>query len=105
MTTTNYTVPLSKELTTQAQVIFDDLGLDMATAVQLFFRQVVYKEAIPFEIARPKPTNERIITNTLSDYEKKELLRNLRGSCKDPSMVEPLDIPAEHNSTRRYDLI
>ena len=39
------------------------------------------------------------------DARKREVLRSLRGSCKDPSMVEPTEIPLENDIPRRYDLI
>ena len=38
----------------KSQAILTDLGLDMSTALNLFLRQLIYKEAIPFEIAKPK---------------------------------------------------
>ncbi|MBN2854146.1 type II toxin-antitoxin system RelB/DinJ family antitoxin [Patescibacteria group bacterium] len=34
----------------EAKEILDDLGLDMSTAVKLFFRQVINAKNIPFEI-------------------------------------------------------
>ena len=39
------------------------------------------------------------------DTRKREILRSLRGSCKDPSMIEPSEIPLDHDIPRRYDLI
>ncbi|MCL2422030.1 MAG: type II toxin-antitoxin system RelB/DinJ family antitoxin [Defluviitaleaceae bacterium] len=95
-------------LKNQAQAIFDDLGLDMATAFNLFLKQVVYKEAIPFEISRPKPVDTLMSTNDDLDLDtarKREMLRQLRGSCKDPTMVEPPEVPFEYDLPRRYDLI
>ena len=39
------------------------------------------------------------------ETEKKKVLRHLRGSCKDSSMLEPAEASAEHDIPRRYDLI
>ena len=39
------------------------------------------------------------------DARKREVLRSLRGSCKDASMIEPMEIPLENDIPRRYDLI
>ena len=36
---------------------------------------------------------------------RKRNLQRLRGSCKDPTMVEPPEIPLEHELLRRYELI
>ena len=42
------------ELEAKAKSVFTDLGLDMSTAINIYLKQVVYKEAIPFEISKPK---------------------------------------------------
>ena len=55
MADTNINVRTDSELKKQAQEIFDDLGLDMSTAINVFLRQVVRQEAIPFEISRLLP--------------------------------------------------
>ena len=59
------------------------------------------------------PEQRRVIITILNDMQtvnlennrKKEILRNLRGSCKDTTMVEPPEVPLEHGIPRRYDLI
>ena len=56
VTTTN----IDRELETKAQVILNYLGLDMATAYNIFLRQIVDKEAIPFEISKSKTENKKI---------------------------------------------
>jgi len=58
MASTNINVRTDSELKIKAQAIFDDLGLDMSTAINIFLKQVVYKEAIPFEIAKPKAVKQ-----------------------------------------------
>ena len=57
MANSNLSISVNSELKEQAQAVLDDLGLDMTTAFNLFLRQIIYKEAIPFEIARPKNKN------------------------------------------------
>ena len=57
MTIANINVSTDSELKTKAQTVLDDLGLDMSTAINIFLKQVVYKEAIPFEINKPKNLN------------------------------------------------
>jgi hypothetical protein len=59
------------------------------------------------------PEQRRVIITILNDIQavnlensrKKEILRNLRGSCKDETMVKPSEVPLEHDIPRRYDLI
>ena len=48
------------ELEAKAKSVFADLGLDMSTAINIYLKQVVYKEAIPFEIVKPKSVNKKI---------------------------------------------
>jgi len=59
------------------------------------------------------PERRRVVITILDERQnadleasrKREVLRSLRGSCKDPSMIEPAEISLEHEITRRYDLI
>ena len=50
--TTNINIRTDSELKANAQVVLADLGLDMSTAINVFLKQVVYKQAIPFEISK-----------------------------------------------------
>ena len=56
MAPTNINIRADSELKAKAQIILNDLGLDMSTAINIFLKQVVYKESIPFEITRPLKT-------------------------------------------------
>lgn len=59
------------------------------------------------------PEQRRVIITVLNDLQtpdsensrKKEILRNLRGSCKDSTMNEPPEVPLEHGIYRNYGLI
>jgi DNA-damage-inducible protein J len=52
MESANINIITGSELKARAQAVFDDLGLDMSTAINVFLKQVVRRDAIPFEIAR-----------------------------------------------------
>ena len=54
MAATNINIRTDSELKAKAQVVLNDLGLDMSTAINVFLNQIVYKQAIPFEITKPK---------------------------------------------------
>ena len=60
MATITMTIKTDSELETKAKSVFADLGLDMSTAINIYLKQVVYKEAIPFEISKPKTSNKKI---------------------------------------------
>ena len=53
MATTNINIRTNSELKAKSQAVLTDLGLDMSTAINVFLNQVVYRQAIPFEIAKP----------------------------------------------------
>ena len=52
MAATNINIRTDSELKAKAQVILSDLGLDMSTAINVFLTQIVYRQAIPFNIAK-----------------------------------------------------
>jgi DNA-damage-inducible protein J len=53
MTTAHINIRTDSELKAKAQAVLADLGLDMSTAINVFLTQVVYRNAIPFEISKP----------------------------------------------------
>ncbi len=48
----NVNVP--KEVKDEANIIFNNLGLNMSTAINIFLKKVIYERGIPFEIKEPK---------------------------------------------------
>ncbi len=58
MSTTNINIRIDSEIKASAQKIFSDLGLDMTTAVNLFLRQTVRMNDIPFVLTtKPNQSN------------------------------------------------
>ena len=51
MTTIN--VRVDENVKKQANALFEELGLDMSTALNLFLRQAISYGGIPFEIRKP----------------------------------------------------
>ena len=51
MSTTSVTVRMDTNLKKQAEILFDDMGLTMTTAITLFAKATVRQNKIPFEIA------------------------------------------------------
>lgn len=42
----------------EATAILNDLGLSMSAAINLFLKQVVKRDGLPFEVVNPKPSKE-----------------------------------------------
>ena len=58
MATANINVRVDAELKRSAEVLFDDLGLTMSSAITIFLKSAVKHEGIPFEIRRIAPNAE-----------------------------------------------
>lgn len=42
----------------QATSILKDLGLNMSTAINMFIKQIIKRDGLPFEVSNPKPSKE-----------------------------------------------
>ena len=51
MATTSITIRMDENLKKQAEILFDDMGLNMTTAFTMFTKAVVRQNKIPFEIS------------------------------------------------------
>ena len=56
--TTN--ISIDADIKMKAQELFSDFGLDLSTAINMFLRQSVRENAIPFSISREVPNAETI---------------------------------------------
>ena len=52
MPTTNVTIRMDKKLKEEAEMLFNDLGLNMSTALTAFVKQAVREQRIPFVISK-----------------------------------------------------
>ena len=50
MTQTNLTIRIDEKLKRDAETLFSRIGLNMSSAINVFFRQAVGAQAIPFEL-------------------------------------------------------
>lgn len=53
--TTNLNIITDKNLKDQAEAIFNELGLNMTTAVNMFLRTAIREHRIPFELKLKMP--------------------------------------------------
>ncbi len=54
--TINVLVPI--EVKEEATKIFNNLGLNMSTAMNIFLKKVIQERGIPFELKEPTPSKE-----------------------------------------------
>lgn len=72
MATTSVTIRMDENLKKQAETLFDEMGLNMTTAITIFAKAVVRQNKIPFEItADPfySETNQAHLRKAIADLE------------------------------------
>ena len=52
---TNINIRVDSDIKTKAQDVFSSMGLDMTTAINIFLRQAIRKNAIPFRLVADSP--------------------------------------------------
>lgn len=58
--TTNITIRMDTNLKVQAEALFNELGMNLSTAFNIFVRQSLREGAIPFKIHLERPNAETI---------------------------------------------
>lgn len=58
---TNINIRIDENVKKQATELFEDLGLDMSTAMNLFLRQAIRYGGIPFDIRKPNDETMKAI--------------------------------------------
>ena len=57
MATTNLNIRTDKAIKDQAEEIFNELGLNMTTAINIFLRTAIREHGIPFELKLEVPND------------------------------------------------
>ena len=73
--TTNISIRMDSELKAQADALFNELGMNLSTAFNIFVRQSLREGRIPFSISLDAPNQETIAA-----------LREAERIAKDPSV-------------------
>ena len=55
MKSVNVTFRVDEETKKQADLLFDDLGMSLSTAFNIFLRQSIREQALPFAVSRRVP--------------------------------------------------
>jgi len=50
MAQTNLTIRIDEGVKREAEILFNRIGLNMSSAINVFFRQAIREQAIPFEL-------------------------------------------------------
>lgn len=58
--TTNISVPMDAAVAKRAESLFEELGMSMSTAINVFVRQALREGGFPFDITACKPNKETI---------------------------------------------
>lgn len=53
------TIRTNGEVKKTAAALFDDLGLDMSSAINMFLRECIRRDGIPFEVSRKEIPNRK----------------------------------------------
>ena len=59
-TTTNISIRMDADLKAQADVLFNELGMNLTTAFNIFVRQALREGRIPFDISLNQPNQETL---------------------------------------------
>lgn len=60
MSNINVTIRMDEDLKKDADELFGELGFNISTAFNIFVRQAVREQAIPFAISKNKPNRETL---------------------------------------------
>ena len=71
----NFTIRIDDDIKKDAEILFEKLGMSVSGAINIFFRQAIREQAIPFTI-RAK-TNEEKYNEYFNPYNMKILLESI----------------------------
>lgn len=58
---TNLNIRIDKDVKESSEKVFENLGLNMSTAINIYLRQVIRVNGIPFEIKGETPNNDTLL--------------------------------------------
>ena len=70
MAKTTANISIDAETKAKAQALFADFGMDLSTAINIFLRQAIYENAIPFAITRNVPNQTTV--DAMDEYDEME---------------------------------
>lgn len=88
---TNLNIKIDRELKAEADQLFNEMGMNLTTAVNVFVRQAVLQRAIPFKIYREAPrtgTTVSIEQRRAAMQEIRDLLADVDGDSIDLNQIK-----------------
>ncbi len=86
----NMNIRMDDQVKMQAEMLFNEMGMNMTTAINLFLRQAVRESRIPFEIKVDKPN--ALTIEALQEGDRIALDKNVKGYKDMKSLREALEI-------------
>ena len=80
MSKTSMSIRLDSEVKEQAQQVFSHLGMDMTTAINIFLRQAIQYQGLPFDV---KIDENRKLLQVVTDVEQNRNMSRSFGSVSD----------------------
>ncbi len=90
MESTNLNIRTDKEVKAQAEKIFDALGLNMTTAINIFLRQTIRENGIPFEVKLKVPN--KLTENAINEGRKIAFDESAKGYDNMTDLKAALDL-------------
>lgn len=87
--TTNISIRMDTDLKAQADTLFNELGMNLSTAFNIFVRQSLREGRIPFDISLNQPNAETIAA--MQEAERIAKDPNVKGYTDMPRLFADLD--------------
>ena len=73
----NFTVRIDDDVKKEAEILFEKLGMSVSGAINIFFRQAIHEQGIPFQIKAPtaeekyneyfNPCNMKVLMESIAE--------------------------------------
>ena len=93
--TTNLNIRIDKELKERAEVFFNELGLNMSSAFNIFVRQALRQGKIPFELSIVPESLNHVISSAINMEALRQSIQELIGGSFIVKLLEDAHISAE----------
>lgn len=90
MADTNINIRTDRDIKSAAEKIFEELGLNMTTAVNIFLRQTIRENGIPFELKLSAPNAETV--KAIEEGRKLAYDKNAKGYKSIEELKAALDV-------------
>ena len=94
--TTNISIRMDSDLKAQADALFNELGMNISTAFNIFVRQSLREGRIPFEISLNQPNKETVAAMLEAERIAKDL------SAKGYTNLDELFVDLENDRDKVY---